>query len=117
MNSFPRALAALFLAFALLPSLSQAGEYTTPADTNVIPYTQEIPWGITGSAGGTSDDFYGGVELLYPLWFDGDTLLFLYPEVEIADRDRQAYALGLGLRHFFEEWNAIAGISAFWDIT
>ncbi|MEM7145558.1 MAG: hypothetical protein AAF591_10505 [Verrucomicrobiota bacterium] len=105
-------LAALFL---LLPLAStQAGEYI---HTESVPYTQEIPWGITGSAGGTSDDFYGGVELLYPLWFDGDTLLFLYPEVEIADRDRQAYALGLGLRHFFEEWNAIAGISAFWDIT
>ncbi|MEM7146121.1 MAG: right-handed parallel beta-helix repeat-containing protein [Verrucomicrobiota bacterium] len=108
----------LLIAAALLSTgtiSTQAGTVAAPANTPTP--VQEIPWGITGSAGGTSDDFYGGIELLYPLWFDGDTLLFLYPEVEIADKDRQAYALGLGLRHYFEEWNAIAGVSAFWDIT
>ncbi|MEM8954441.1 MAG: right-handed parallel beta-helix repeat-containing protein [Verrucomicrobiota bacterium] len=110
----PPFLALIGIAVLLIPN-TQAGTISAPA--NIPSPTQEIPWAITGSAGGTSDDFYGGVELLYPLWFDGDTLLFLYPEVEIADKDRQSYALGLGLRHYFEEWNAIAGVSAFWDIT
>ncbi|MEM8954440.1 MAG: inverse autotransporter beta domain-containing protein [Verrucomicrobiota bacterium] len=104
----------LSVVFSHLSPKATAGELIAPAAPAAV---QEIPWGITGTAGGTSDDFYGGMELLFPLWFDGDTLLFLYPEVEVADKDRQAYSLGLGLRHYFEEWNAIAGVSAFWDIT
>ncbi|MEM7146122.1 MAG: inverse autotransporter beta domain-containing protein [Verrucomicrobiota bacterium] len=112
-----RTLLTLTLSLSIISNIAptaKAGELIAPAAPAAV---QEIPWGITGTAGGTSDDFYGGMELLFPLWFDGDTLLFLYPEVEVADKDRQAYSLGLGLRHYFEEWNAIAGISAFWDIT
>ena len=70
--------------------LAGAGEKAGAKDAAELTAMEQRPRGIgTLGIGGTEDELQGSVELLLPLSYRDDHLLFLYPEVTgTADANR-----------------------------
>jgi hypothetical protein len=72
---------------------------------------------FSGSAGGSGEDnlLAANIELLAPLWMDDNSVFFVYPEVNVWDRDRQMMSIGAGFRTKMDLWPAIVGANVFYD--
>ena len=82
---------------------------------NTAPPPPSIGGTATLGAFASEDTFYGSVEALIPVAFDGRNLFFLYPEISSNDHGQQFYSIGAGYRVLLERQNVILGINLFYD--
>ena len=64
----------------------------------------------------TTEDYSEGIgDVLLPLYFNGQSLLFLNPRMSFTDRSAQEYNIGIGFRQLLHDNRAIGGLNAYFD--
>jgi hypothetical protein len=62
----------------------------------------------------TTEDYTEGIgDVVLPLYYNGQGLLFLNPRFSFTDRSAEEYNLGLGFRHLLADGRMIGGVNAF----
>lgn len=114
---------------AAVTSFCRAGELpasaAAPAKVPVTEAPAALPlsrasWTLSEQVGVSAEDeiLASDLELLAPIWQNEDSLVFLYPETNIWNRDRQMTSIGLGVRSQMDLLvPAILGANVFYDHT
>lgn len=79
------------------------------------PAVLTTPWTFIGEAGGSSDSFLFGGEVLAPVYATADSVVFLYPRFSGVDSDAQIYSIGLGARFLLPGDVGVLGGNVFYD--
>lgn len=63
-----------------------------------------------------TEDYWEGIgDVVIPLHFTGEGLLFLNPRASFTDRSEQEYNIGVGYRHLIQDRSAVVGANVFYD--
>jgi hypothetical protein len=99
--------------------ISNAEEFSSVPGTSsaIVDTTFEIPWTtrvIMGAAGGDTTQ-NGFVQVLAPIWWEGETMVYVNPQMGLNGNTDAGFSLGMGVRRYVTGWDAIIGGNIFFD--
>lgn len=83
--------------------------------TEESSYNNLPPGSITFGATTQEDYAEGTGDILIPLFFNGQTMLFINPRSSFTDQNEEEFNFGVGIRQLVNEDSGIFGVNAYYD--